>query len=755
MMQPANLMAKNEVGDTALHVAAAMDSLSVATALIDKNPNLIEERNNKLETPLLKAALFGSAATFHKLKRQNRDGVHHRTLTGASVLHCAILGNNPDLALEIAQEFGFLIYTRNLKALTPLQLIVTIPQVFRSSLELGPAESFLYTFIPLDSHDKSNQREKNIDDEELGKSISHHYWVESNAKSDKLFEASEAMSKRKFVKKYQLIWYFFYVAKLVGLYLDASRVRLFIIFILKKLFNSIEELEILKTNHVQTMKLIAYLARDPEYWDFINKGTFKKKQTDMKPENMIFKRKNGDDDEIDKDFDDEEDFDDFDDDDDDDDDDEEEEEEEEEEQKIDNQNTPLDGSNRRTTSSLHTHKELVSSDSLNERTTSSLPKEKDLILEHAMNLISEQKKLISEQKNLIIEQNNSIKEFTKQIKSSLPEPAKRQLTRWAESPLIVGAKMGLYDFVEQILKVYPQSAQFKDLEGKNVLQVAIKHGQVKIVKIIAEMIKGPNPMLPSWLLSDVTDDEMNKDDEMNNTILHYAAVTTIKDEGFALQMQREIIWFETVKKLVPKDMVNNRNAEEKTAQELFNENHAEMMKSGRNQLMDIGKTCSGLLAAVVFATSFNIPGGKDSDSRTGPSNNNMTNSTKGNHFNDESVGFKVFSHAYVMGLSFATCSLLLFLSLLTSNYRPEAFRKALPTKYILAVVSFFFALLTLLVAFTCNIYLSIYGGGTPKAKDLLPLVLELTGFPFLCAVALFFGGFSLRFSDFILRMLHR
>lgn len=94
------------------------------------------------------------------------------------------------------------------------------------------------------------------------------------------------------------------------------------------------------------------------------------------------------------------------------------------------------------------------------------------------------------------------------------------------------------------MKVYPQSAQFKDLEGKNVLQVAIKHGQVKIVKIIAEMIKGPNPMLPSWLLSDVTDDEMNKDDEMNNTILHYAAVTTIKDEGFALQMQREIIWFE-------------------------------------------------------------------------------------------------------------------------------------------------------------------------------------------------------------------
>ena len=98
------------------------------------------------------------------------------------------------------------------------------------------------------------------------------------------------------------------------------------------------------------------------------------------------------------------------------------------------------------------------------------------------------------------------------------------------------------------------------MEGRNVLQVAIKHGHVKIVKIIAEMIKGPNPVLPSWLLSDVKDDEMtelpswllsavkdddmNEDNEKNNTILHFAAGTTRKGEGSALEMQREIKWFE-------------------------------------------------------------------------------------------------------------------------------------------------------------------------------------------------------------------
>ncbi|KAM0935423.1 putative PGG domain-containing protein [Dioscorea sansibarensis] len=207
-------------------------------------------------------------------------------------------------------------------------------------------------------------------------------------------------------------------------------------------------------------------------------------------------------------------------------------------------------------------------------------------------------------------------------------------------------------------------------------------------------------------------------------------------------------------KMLPMDLVISRNTDEMTALELFNMNHAEMVKSGKKKLTDIAKTCcAGLIAAVVYTTSFNIPGGKDSDSITGPSNNNMTN-THGNHLN-ESMGFKVFTHAYVIGLSFAICSLLLFLSLLTSNYTLEAFRKSLPTKYILATVTFILASLSLLVTYTCNIYISIYGGGPAKAKDLVPFIVELTGFPILYAVAGFFGGFGFPFSDVILSTLGR
>ncbi|XP_039119598.1 uncharacterized protein LOC120255895 [Dioscorea cayenensis subsp. rotundata] len=555
MMTSEALEAKNEVGDTALHVAAAKNRQKVANYLLEKNSRLKYQRNKKGETPLLKAALFGSTETFDSLLDRDRNMIFSRNNHGASVLHCAIVGNNPDLALKIAQLEESLMTNRNDMALTPLQLMVTMPEVFQSSPK-GPMESLIYAIIPLNSHNESNESGKERDEETPYKpkdSKQFKPWVEANednAESAKLLKESAAMSSRKFLNNCQCF--------------------------AVKVFTRIKELEDQKNKHAQTMKLIAYLARDQSFWDFIQYGMFKKN----KPRGMT--------------------------------------------------------------------------------TTANM---------------------------------------------------------------------------------------------------------TAIVKIIAEMIKGPNPELPSWLLSDVKgdkseelssctwlsaihqNDEKKEDDEKKNTILHYAAGTTIKREGLTLQMLQEIKWFEMVKKLLPKDMVYSRNIKEKTAQELFDENHSEMVKSGRDQLMEIGKTCSGLLAAVVFATSFNIPGGKDSDNSA---KNNMTN-TEGNHFSNESVGFKVFTHAYMIGLSLATCSLILFLSFLTSNYSSEAFRKSLPTRCILAGVSFFCALMALLVAFVCNAYLTIYGGRKPKAEDLLPLILELTGFPLLWAVVWFFGGFGSGFLDFILK----
>ncbi|XP_039121503.1 ankyrin repeat-containing protein BDA1-like [Dioscorea cayenensis subsp. rotundata] len=112
--------------------------------MILKNKELLSITNSKLEIPLHKAALFGKKHVFWELVYHGRQFVNARREDGSNVLHCAIMGNNAELALEIAQQFSDLIFERNFRAVTPLHLIVTIPQAFRSATQLGFVESLIY-----------------------------------------------------------------------------------------------------------------------------------------------------------------------------------------------------------------------------------------------------------------------------------------------------------------------------------------------------------------------------------------------------------------------------------------------------------------------------------------------------------------------------------------------------------------------------------------------------------------------------------
>ncbi|CAL9081264.1 unnamed protein product [Musa textilis] len=96
---------------------------------------------------------------------------------------------------------------------------------------------------------------------------------------------------------------------------------------------------------------------------------------------------------------------------------------------------------------------------------------------------------------------------------TLPETALSPSSEesWNEPPLILGAQMGLHEFVGKILQVCPQLATYRDTKGRNVLQVAVMYRREEIVKIIM----GMRTILPSWLFSDV--------DPEGNTILHLAS----------------------------------------------------------------------------------------------------------------------------------------------------------------------------------------------------------------------------------------
>ncbi|CAL9138455.1 unnamed protein product [Musa acuminata var. zebrina] len=512
------LAAKNLYGDTALHVAATVGNSEVTSVRASPRKFTINDKNTR--TPdIHNKSDFSDMGLWDLpnmcLVNEANGSPYERREDGATMLHCAIMGNEPGLALEIAERFPLLITSRNTMAVTPLQLMVTVPGLFRSQMVIGGFESILHDLYPRTRH-----------------------------------------------------------------------------------------LEKIKRTHRKALELIEFLARDPRNMEF-----------------YVLGRKQGD------------------------------------------GGAPAAG--------------------LRERGEG---------------------------------------------QDQLTAPAESN-RRWNEPPFILGAQMGIPEFVRTILQVCPEAATYLDTQGRSVLQVAIQHGNRDIVRTIREMTRGKNPILPFWLLSRV-------DKGTGRTILHLASATAPEHNQDALQMQDELRWFETVRDMVPKELVYSRNAEETTAEEMFTESHKDLLKSCKVQLMETGRLCSGLVAAVVFASSFSVSGDKDP--------------TTGNPVYFGRAAFTVFSHTYVFGLSCAATSLVLFLSLAMSPYKEQQFRRIIPIKYFFARSSFGLAMLSFLVAFTCNIYLQIYGWQKTKSKDLIPFVMELTVFPVICFLVLFFRG-----SDFGLSFLVR
>ncbi|XP_042471480.1 uncharacterized protein LOC122053492 [Zingiber officinale] len=295
-------------------------------------------------------------------------------------------------------------------------------------------------------------------------------------------------------------------------------------------------------------------------------------------------------------------------------------------------------------------------------------------------------------------------------------PEVKYKIRWEESPLITGVKLGLDDFVIKILQLSPWLATYVDYDGTNVLQAAVKYGRRRVVQVIKE-----DERLPTWLFTDLESDT-------NNTLLHIAASNKISNtEANPLRLQDELEWFEMLKKdVVPSNLWDYRNRRWMTAQEMFDEKHERTVQVCSDKLAENGRACSPLLAAVVFTSSFYIPGEDNRESNR--------------------LAFKIFSHVYVVGFSFAATSLVMFLMLALRPFNQRHFRRVVPWHYVTACFLLTMSLAAFIIAFACNMYLQIYGKQRKSRADLTKLLLELLLVPVLCALSLSLTGTSWRFS---------
>ncbi|KAM4075454.1 hypothetical protein ACB094_10G171000 [Castanea mollissima] len=257
--------------------------------------------------------------------------------------------------------------------------------------------------------------------------------------------------------------------------------------------------------------------------------------------------------------------------------------------------------------------------------------------------------------------------------------AKEEPPAKKESPILIAAKNGITEIVENILEHFPVAIHDMNEHKKNVVLLAVENRQPHVYQLL--------------LRKNVrTDSVFRRVDNKGNSALHLAA--KLGDHkpwlipGAALQIQWEIKWHEFVKESMPFHFFPRQNKDGKTSREIFTETHKKLVEDGSQWLTSTSNSCSvvaALIATVAFASSTTVPGGVKQESGT---------PTLENH-----PAFDVFAISSLIALCFSVTALVMFLSILTSRYQEKDFGGDLPRKILLGLTSLFVSIASMLIAF--------------------------------------------------------
>ena len=148
-----------------------------------------------------------------------------------------------------------------------------------------------------------------------------------------------------------------------------------------------------------------------------------------------------------------------------------------------------------------------------------------------------------------------------------------------------------------------------------------------------------------------------------------------------------------VRKIVPSHYVMHRNNAGKTADELFKEQHAGLLKRAERWIKETSQSCSAiaiLVATVVFTAALTVPGGNDQ---------------KGHPIFLHSPFFLFFIIMDVISLASSLTYVVMFLTILTSPFKQENFLESLPRKLMIGFTLLFLSITTTMLSFAATIFL--------------------------------------------------
>ncbi|CAJ1964214.1 unnamed protein product, partial [Sphenostylis stenocarpa] len=250
-----------------------------------------------------------------------------------------------------------------------------------------------------------------------------------------------------------------------------------------------------------------------------------------------------------------------------------------------------------------------------------------------------------------------------------------------ETALLAAARNGIEEIVRDLLLKIPNAVHETNSNNENVLLVAVKNRQTKVVEKLKKIVE--KNLFGSLILGV---------DNSENTVLHLAAgstsnnVRTWQIAGAAMQMMWDIKWYQYVRTLVPEHLTFRTNNDGKTAGEIFKQNHRDLVNESSDWMKETSNSCSvvaALIAGVSFATSSTVPGGTDN----------------GKPELEGEPAFDAFAIASLIGLCFSVTALIMFLAILTSRKQAQDFQKSLPLKLLLGLSSLFVSIASLLTSF--------------------------------------------------------
>ncbi|KAH9729698.1 ANK REP REGION domain-containing protein [Citrus sinensis] len=549
----------DERGSTPLHIAAGLGNVSMCKCIATADRKLIGERNHENETPFFLAALHGHKDAFlclHCLCASVDDGyTYSRRNDGETILHCAISGDYFDLAFQIIHLYEKLVNSVNEKGVSPLHVLATKPNAFRSGSHLGRCIGTIYHCIFVDklqeetSYDQyqleTSKKQTNCPENyetclnfiRLLKTMVIVLSNRGNTKKERDAEDPErskgndgtgdqgeesrhnigAQGHQFFPPNYGTCFEFVKLvskAMLVILGLGSTKIR---------------KIRDKKQKHTWSVQILDELLRRASLYEYDDDGGKPLRRPSSQAE--------------------------------------------------EDETSPyaiVDGGD--TDAVLEGYQQPDTS-----------------LTDH--NVVADTHKLSRNNGKNSEDRNEGGK-----TGSTIPDMAKR------ETPILIAAKNGITEIVEKILESFPVAIHDINSEKKNIVLLAVENRQPHVYQLL----------LKTTIMKDSVfrkvDDQGNSALHLAATLGDHKPWLI---PGAALQMQWELRWYEFVKESMPFHFFVRYNKQNKSPKDVFTETHKELVQAGGQWLTNTSESCSvvaALIATVAFATSATVPGGVKEDS---------------------------------------------------------------------------------------------------------------------------------------------